>query len=259
MKRDMKNKLLISTIDENAPALAREYGVGLEIADFCWAQKLDIDLEDNLKAAERKMEGVSRFRFHAPFAELSPCAIDPKARELTRERYSQAVKTAQMLGISDLVIHGGFIPHVYFPEYFVSESISFWKDFISGIDPRVSIAIENVMEPGPEMLVKIVDAVGSERLGLCLDVGHANCSISDTAPIEWLRTMKDKLFHLHIHNNFGGEDIHAPLGSGTVPMEELLDEALTCAPNASFTIENMNSRPSIEWLVDKGYLKNDRI
>ena len=251
----MKSKLLISTIDDNAPALAREFGVGLEIADFCWAQKLDHDFEDNLDRVKTKMRGVGRFWFHAPFAELSPCAIDPKARELTRERYMQAVRTAKKLGISDVVIHGGFIPHVYFPEYFVNESISFWKNFIEDTDPGVRIAIENVMEPGPEMLVKIVDSVGSERLGLCLDVGHANCSVSSTAPIEWLRAMKGRLFHLHLHNNTGGEDIHAPLGSGIVPMEDLLDEALTVSPNASFTIENMDSRPSLEWMAEKGFIE----
>ena len=52
-----------------------------------------------------QMAGIDRFWFHAPFAELCPAAIDPKVRQVTMERYRQAVATAQSLGICRLVIH----------------------------------------------------------------------------------------------------------------------------------------------------------
>lgn len=63
------------------------------------------------------MAGLDRFWFHAPFAELAPCAIDPLVRQVTEKRYRQAADLAQDLGVRRLVIHGGFVPQVYFPEW----------------------------------------------------------------------------------------------------------------------------------------------
>ena len=106
-----------------------------------------------------------------PFAELCPASIDPKVRAVTALRYRQAVEMATSLGISRLVIHSGFIPLVYFPEWFVEQSVVFWREFLREIPAGITIALENVMEPGPEMLVEIVRQVEDPRLGLCLDVG----------------------------------------------------------------------------------------
>lgn len=249
----IREKLHISTIDARARELALQYGVGIEVAEFCWAKSLDEGYEEHLSNASNTCLGINSLWFHAPFAELSPCAIDPKALELTRERYSASVRTAKALGIKRLVIHSGYIPNVYFPEYFAERSVEFWRGFLEELPKGVNIALENVMDTEPDRLIEIVESVCDERLTLCLDVGHANCS-SPIPPLEWARAMGGLISHVHIHNNFGQIDTHNSLGEGSIPMEDVLDSIIEASPDADFTIENMDAEPSLKWLAEKGYL-----
>lgn len=254
MREQLGGKLHISSIDENCAAIARSHGLGVEIAEFCWAYYIDNEREKHIENCRRMMAGSDSFWFHAPFAELAPCAIDPRARELAMTRYLEAAQIAQELGINRLVIHGGYIPYVYYPETYVNQSVIFWKEFLEKAPKDTVIALENVMEPSPEMLVKIASGVASPRLGLCLDIGHANCIISKTPPQEWIEPMAKHLLHVHIHDNLGENDLHLPLGQGNIPVERILDKLLETCPQASFTIENMHSATSVEWLAEKGYI-----
>ncbi|MBR4435933.1 MAG: sugar phosphate isomerase/epimerase [Clostridia bacterium] len=254
MPETITHKLHLSTIGDDSVSLAKQHGVGLEIADFCWAYHLDNGYEERLERIKADMRGIGSFWLHAPFAELSPCAIDPRARELAAFRYRQAIDTALKLGISDLVFHGGYIPQVYYPEYYVESAIDFYKAFLKTVDAPVNIALENVMEPSPDMLVEIVKGVGDARLGLCLDAGHANCNVSSLPPMGWIEPMSPYLKHIHIHNNLGDKDLHSPLGEGTVPMVEFIDTVLSLCPTASFTVENQHCASSVEWLAQKGYI-----
>ena len=252
--RSFAEKLHISTIDERAHELALEHGLGIECAEFCWAQYIDSERAEHIEKALRDVEGIESRWFHAPFAEISPCAIDPRVRELTKERYRQSIGVAAELGIRRIVIHGGYIPYVYFPESYVEGSVRFWREFLLEIPKDVTIALENVMEPDPAMLVEIAKRVNDKRLGLCLDIGHANCETSGLPPLEWIEPMSPYLKHLHLHDNTGGRDLHLPLGEGSIPVECILKRAEGLCPEATFTIENMRSAGSIEWLREKGFL-----
>ena len=239
------SRLYLSGMDACAPELARKYDLGLELTDFTWAVRLDAP--DALEAAKAKMAGISRFWLHAPFAELCPCAIDPQVRSVAKARLLQTVETAQKLGISRIVVHAGFIPTVYFPEWFVPQSVEFWKELLEQVPEGMTLALENVMEPGPEMQVQIVSAVGDPRLRLCLDVGHANCELSRTRPEDWVAPMLPWLSHVHLHDNFGKNDLHLPLGQGNLPVERLLLRLLT-ESDVTYTLENQNCAASLEWL-----------
>ena len=118
----------------------------------------------------------------------------------------------------------------------------------------MTIALENVMDDGPDMLAAIMAGVDDPRLGVCLDVGHANTTVSKTPPMDWITPLSPWLRHVHIHNNFGDWDLHNPLGEGNIPMAQVLDQLLTRCPAATYTIENMNCAPSLEWLAAQGYL-----
>ena len=161
---------------------------------------------------------------------------------------------ARRLGADRVVIHDGFVPFVYFPEWFVEQSVAFWRDFLPEVPEHMTIALENVMDPGPDMLAQIMAQVDDPRLGVCLDVGHANTTVSKTAVLDWIAPLIPWLRHVHLHNNSGGWDLHDPLGEGNIPMEQVLDTLLARCPAATFTIENMNCAPSLAWLAARGYL-----
>ena len=123
MARSLKDKLYLSGMDGQAAALARQWHVGYEITAFSYAPMLDAP--ETAERVRRDMAGVERFWLHAPFAELSPCAIDPLVRQVVEKRLLQAAETASSLGVTRMVCHGGFIPHVYFPEWYVEQSVLF--------------------------------------------------------------------------------------------------------------------------------------
>ena len=91
------NRLYLSGIDGRAADLARENGLGLEIAAFCYAPNLEDPAV--LSAVRADMAGLHRFWLHAPFAELCPCAIDPLVRQVTEKRYRQAADMARPDGL----------------------------------------------------------------------------------------------------------------------------------------------------------------
>ena len=163
---------------------------------------------------------------------------------------------ARDLGVRQLVIHGGFVPQVYFPEWYVEQSVLFWRELLAELPPDMTIALENVMEPEPRLLADIARQVDNPRLGLCLDVGHANTFVSRVPPLEWVAPMAPWLRHVHLHNNAGHNDLHDPLGQGTLAMEQVLDTVLALCPAATFTLENQDCGPSLDWLRQHGYGAN---
>ena len=111
----------------------------------------------------------------------------------------------------------------------------------------VTIALENLapLYPGPETLSAnpltlraLVQSIGSERVALCLDVGHAHV-IADrrhTGVEHLCRPVLDLVSAFHVHDNFGarkrrtGEelgvdplrlDLHLSPGRGTLPWQRL--------------------------------------
>ena len=168
-------------------------------------------------------------------------------------RFRQTAALAARLGVRRIVVHGGFIPYVYFPEWYVEQSICFWKEFLADAPDDLLLAVENVMEPGPEMLVEIARGVDDPRLGLCLDVGHGNTVVSKTPPADWLAPMLPDLRHVHLHDNHGALDEHLPLGAGTIDFAPIL-AALAAHPDITITLENQDILPSLQYLQANGWL-----
>ena len=242
----------LSTIDPQAGKLAREYGLGLEIAEYCTAVNLDDNLKETDRAVGQKMKSADRFILHGPFNELFPCAVDPKARELAAFRYGQALERARACGIGKVVFHAGFNPYLYYPCWFEEQSVAFWRAF--EIPDGMTVCLENVLEEKPEMLANILQAVDSPKLRLCLDVGHVS-AYSKTPAEDWLRSCATWLSHFHIHNNDGSRDTHSGLTEGILPMEALLHLAEELCPDATFTLELPEAGTSVCWLKEKGFLE----
>lgn len=253
--KSIKDKLYLSTIADDDYEMAARYGLGLEIAEFCTAMNMDGELFSCFDSNVRtKMQYAGRFTFHAPFAELCPCAIEPLVREITRKRYLQAIGLAQQYGVNRIVIHGGYLPRVYYHHWFIEESVKFWKALLEEVPAGIELMLENVLEDDCDLLPKIVRKVGDPRLRLCLDVGHLHVMLPQVDVLSWLTAWAPHLAHVHLHNNFGDHDTHNPLPEGDIDMEAVLETLANHAPAATITIENIVCEPSLEWLAEKGYL-----
>lgn len=247
-----KYQLYLSTTAQDASETARQYGLGIEIAEFCTAWNMDDEFEATDAALQEKLQGIAPRLLHAPFNELFPCAIDCQARALAERRYRQAIDLAKRYGAEKVIIHGGYHPWIYYPQWYTEQSVPFWKEFMKAA-PGVQIVLENVFETDPRWLVDIVRAVDNENLRICLDVGHAH-AYSKASVMEWLEVCAPWISHFHIHNNDTSWDLHDPLDRGTIPMAELLTEADRLCPNATYTLELLEAGPSMVWLTDQGLL-----
>ena len=243
-----KTKLYISSTASDAHDVAEQCGLGIEIAEYCTAWNMDDKFSEVHPKVLEEIDGISHKVLHAPFNELFPCAIDPKARELAAERYRQAISLAKDYGATKVIVHGGYNPWIYFPVWYVGESIKFWKAFLQET-PGVEIVLENVLETEPQWLLDIVKGVDDPHLRLCLDVGHVN-AYSKIPVMEWLKEWAPYLSHFHIHNNDGSWDTHSALDCGTIPMRELLTMAEELCPDATFTLELMEAEASVRWLLE---------
>lgn len=255
MDRNLKSRLAIATCCPSWKTIADEFGVGIELDQYCQAVNIDgphaAGVENVIRKDLTKYTGLV---LHAPFNELFPAAIDPKARELAMARYRQAADLAHAFGIRKMVVHSGYMPYVYFKEWHIPRSVEFWTEFMADQPKDFEICIENVLDDEPDMMAAIAKDADDSRIGLCYDVGHANI-VSERDQDDWLRTMAPWLKHLHIHNNDGDKDLHRGLTEGTLDIERLLDGVIEiCAPDTTVTAEILSDKSSFDWLAEKGYL-----
>ena len=248
-----KANIYLSTIAPDAVPMARKYGVGVEIAEFCTAWNMDERFSEVDTTLQMSLEGICRTTLHGPFNELFPCAIDKKARALAEERYRQAIDLAKNYGSQKVILHGGYNPWIYYPQWYVEQSVVFWKTFLRKQDPGIQIVLENVLETEPQWLLDIVKGVDDPGLRLCLDIGHVN-AYSKRPLMEWLESWAPYLSHFHIHNNDGSRDQHNALREGNIPMKDFLLRAEELCPDATFTFELMKDEPSMTWLSQNGLI-----
>ncbi len=82
----------------------------------------------------------------------------------------------------------------------------------------VNLAVEN-LPPGYmgseiDELMSMVTASGSERVGVCLDTGHAN--LMRLRLSKSIAQIGERLFTIHWHDNDGSADQHKPPGSADI-------------------------------------------
>jgi sugar phosphate isomerase/epimerase len=83
-------------------------------------------------------------------------------------------------------------------------------------DRNVRIAIEN---GNFDAIGKLLSEYDPEYLGLCYDCGHGN--MGNSAGLDHLETLKDRLISVHLHDNDGIGDLHQIMFMGTVDWERL--------------------------------------
>ena len=244
------HQLCVATIDSRVWELAEKYDLGIELDQFCTAMYMDMPDFPKYDADARRMLGRAKV-FHGPFSELSPCAIDPRVRKLSMERYNQAYNLMRRYGLSKMVLHGGYIPLVYFPQWYVERSIEFWKEFLIDKPEDFILCLENVMESQPSFLVDIVRGVNDRRCRLCLDIGHVHAGGVSNVPIpEWIEAFAPYLAHVHLHNNDSSWDWHKSIGNGTIDIDRVLDMLDRLTPDVSYTFENIDdTEESIQYYL----------
>jgi sugar phosphate isomerase/epimerase len=116
------------------------------------------------------------------------------------------------------------------------ESLHELQEHADGVG--VGLMIENL--PGDFntawQLAELLDPM--PKLGLHLDIGHANLMVPHNTTSEILQSYGQRLRHVHLHDNRGGHaDLHLPLGAGNLDVHGSIRALKDCGFDGTITLE----------------------
>jgi sugar phosphate isomerase/epimerase len=167
-----------------------------------------------------------KYSVHAPFADINIASPSKPILNAIIKRLEKSMANASALNAYLWIFHPGLKTGIsmFYPEqdWFQNlETISHLSKIAE--DYGVKIAIENVPEPYP-FLMKSVEHFrkfyeeSDTDISMVLDIGHAN--INGQTEL-FLKIFKDKIVHIHAHDNDGKDDQHLGIGYGTVDWEKI--------------------------------------
>lgn len=200
---------------------ANKTGCNMEIASFAFAKTLDSNWEEILEDYNNKLldfKGI--ISIHGSFQDLILHSRDNKISEIAKNRYTLNLDIAKALNSKYIVFHANFNPligHESYVKNWIEQNTRFWCDAINKYD--ITILIENLWEPSPEIFQILVSEVNSLRLKICFDTGHAN--IFSKVPAEqWFKSLGSNIAYIHVNENKGDVDNELVPGEGTVNWQE---------------------------------------
>ena len=233
-------------LDESVAALFRKFGF---TAAEIWAMPPHFPLEDFSAA-----DGISRLlASYGVRVASAHSPLYPDVRSYKKDRWyslsseepghrrssvAAAARTGTWLsrnGGGTLVLHTSFPAENWYPRR--------WGSFLSSLEELLSLVPENVrfaVENTPldsgrsDVVLDIANRYPRERVGVCLDLGHANI-LENTA--DAVRTAADRLIHVHASDNHAVRDDHYVPGRGSIDWEKAVAALREARFEGMFTVE----------------------
>ena len=206
--------------------------VSIDQLDFDQLQKCTAAL------AERQL-GTT---LHAPFIGFNPGSSRRKIRRESQEMARKAFHLANIIRAQKIVFHPALPIDSSFKQIdaWLGQSLTFWPEFIPLAEAsNCCICIENIYESTPEPLLQLCQEMNSDFFGHCFDIGHWN--IFGKVELEtWLNQAAPWLKHLHLHDNYGKQDEHLPVGHGYASFTTLFNWLKANGRNLTYTLEAHN-------------------
>lgn len=225
-----------------AVSLAERLETNIEISRFGDLKTLDKDIEQKLDYTKNALKNFkNKISLHGLFIDLHPYSADPLIKEISRKRYRQSFEIAKAIGATTVVFHPCYnelIKHHLYDTEFYNGTIEFWQDFVRSFEQEgITAVLENTYENTPLPIIKIIEAVNSANLKMCIDTGHLSINSNMPAP-QWIKEVSRHLYHMHLHNNFGDCDAHKSILLGNLNFEEIFDTIISskATPNLVFEI-----------------------
>ncbi|MEW6721289.1 MAG: sugar phosphate isomerase/epimerase family protein [Thermodesulfobacteriota bacterium] len=225
--------------EEETIRVLRESGVGPEI----YFSAADLDALTPAEA-ERAAEAVAAAGFaslsvHAPFRDVWPGAQDEEARRHAVRRLGQAIALAPLFRPEGVVMHGGYSGWLFDfrPEDWLASARRTFGELAEAAEKAgTRLFVENVFDELPDHLLRLRETVGSPRLSLCLDPGHA--ALFSPLPVHrWAEAFGEATGLMHVHDNRGTRDDHLPVGEGTINFRGVLLAAIDAGARPILTVE----------------------
>jgi len=166
---------------------------------------------------------------HLPFSDMNLAGLNDSIRaEVLRQMKNYITLASNYVNLA--VVHPGYLsPYgAQVPQQAYMTNLASIRELCDfAADFGIIIAVENMPDfpkifgKYPEEMQEMLDAVGSHNVGFTFDVGHANTvGLID----EFLDQLKDRISHVHIHDNMGKKDEHLPLGEGNIDWKHVMEK-----------------------------------
>jgi sugar phosphate isomerase/epimerase len=163
----------------------------------------------------------------------------PELRERAAELFERALDVFAEVGAGRVNVHAD--PLTRPPEDAVERNVeAIGRLAAQAADRGMTLMLENLGRSFAriEDLRPIFEAV--DGLAFHLDVGHANMSRRPGEPnrtAELLQAFGERLAHVHVHDNFGVDDLHLPLSVGTVDWPAVVGALKDAGYDGTVTLE----------------------
>lgn len=240
----------ISSDFEKVIKIAEENSINIEIGGLLNAGFTEKSLNEAVNIYAEKLKKFSgKISIHGCSGDLSTVSKDPDIKKISINRYQASFDVAKKLKASTVVFHSNFVPFGRSREHYVkkliTKNIEFWSEFIKQFeDAKITAVIENVYDPTPDVINRIVEGVNSPYLKACLDTGHANI-ISNLSASEWIKMSKNNIHHIHAHNNHKAYDEHNGFFDGDIDFEKVFNEIKALKINPNIVVEVFNQNQAI--------------
>lgn len=183
-----------------------------------------------------KENGVEFFQTHAPYTSFPNYILSKYFKSIVR-----SIKITSYLHCKYMVLHPQIFDQVNYNTNFDDKELEFNIEFIKKLIPylkkyNVKLCVENVYDwdksvnpkkirlvyySYPENLRKLIDKINSPYVGICLDTGHMN--LAKVLQSKAIEIFNDKLFVLHIHDNYGVKDDHFRINEGNINWKDFFN------------------------------------
>jgi sugar phosphate isomerase/epimerase len=205
----------------------------------------------------RSREGVAFQSMHAPmFASgewgrfdappLNIAGQDRKERIEAMDEIKRAIEAAEVMPFRFLVLHVGVAGEQFDEHKFEGAltSIEHLRAFAKPLG--VGLLLENIPNEltTPEMLVRLIQTLHYDDIGVCLDLGHAHLwpGTPETGIEEAFESLKPLIRSVHVHDNHGIKDEHLWPGEGTIDWKNAV-ELLRTAPQVPALVLEIEGDP----------------
>lgn len=200
----------------------------------------DFYLSMNSLTSMLKRKNVD-YSVHVPVWDTNLTSENAHLRNAVLESYKATIEFASQIKARHVVLHTGWCADPHFSKEVgrrrARASLETLVDFNKAYGQL--LLVENIGSNAASLFterqfIDFLDGFPAE-VGYVVDIGHAHIN-------EWriellLRELGDKLCALHIHDNDGLKDNHAPIGEGNIDWEMVLGAAIDTRRDLSLILE----------------------